>query len=156
MARGPTITPGYFKAPEETARVFKHGWFHTGDLAMIDAEGYLTIVDRLKDVINTGGEQVFSTEVENALFAHPRVEEAAVFAVPDPVWGEAVKAAVVLKPGEILSKEDLIAHCRGRLSAFKVPRSIDFMDTLPRTGSGKISKKTLRAPYWNDQNRQVH
>ncbi len=156
VARGPWVTPGYFKRPEETAHAFRDGWFHTGDLAHVEAEGYLTIVDRIKDVINTGGELVYSTEVENALFAHPAVREAAVFAVPDAEWGEAVMAAVVVDRKETACRNDLIAFCRGRLAAYKVPSHIDLVDYLPRTGSGKIDKKALREPWWRGRERRVH
>lgn len=156
VARGPWVTPGYFKRPEETAHAFRDGWFHTGDLAHVEAEGYLTIVDRIKDVINTGGELVYSTEVENALFAHPAVREAAVFAAPDAEWGEAVMAAVVVDPTETARPDDLIAFCRGRLAAYKVPSRVELVDRLPRTGSGKIDKKALREPWWRGRERRVH
>jgi len=155
VVRGPTVTPGYFNRPEETARAFKEGWFHTGDLAHFLPEGYLNIVDRLKDVINTGGELVYSTEVENVLFTHPAVQQAAVIAVPDERWGEAVHAAVVLEPGRKCAPADLVAHCRVCLAAFKVPRAVDIMPELPRTGSGKIDKKALREPFWRDEEKQV-
>jgi len=155
VARGPTVTPGYFKQPEETRRAFRGGWFHTGDLAHVEAEGFLTIVDRIKDVINTGGELVYSTEVENILFAHPAVREAAVFAVPDETWGESVRAAVAFQKGTTVDIGDLIAFCRGRLAPFKIPRSIDIVESLPRTGSGKIDKKSLREPFWRGKEKEV-
>jgi len=156
VARGPTVTPGYFNRPEETKRAFRNGWFHTGDLARVDPAGYLTIVDRLKDVINTGGEQVYSTEVENVLYAHPSVKDAAVFAVPDETWGEVVRAAVVVAGDEVTNGEQLLAHCRTRLASFKVPRDIDFLKALPRTGSGKTDKKALREPHWRGRDSQVN
>ena len=144
VARGPTVTPGYFKDPAETARAFRDGWLHTGDLARIDPEGYLILVDRIKDVITTGGEDVYTTEVENVLYAHAAVREAAVFGVPDPEWGEVVSAAVALKEGTAVSGEELAAFCRERLAGFKVPRRFRFLEALPKTGSGKIDKKALR------------
>jgi fatty-acyl-CoA synthase len=146
--RGATVTPGYWNRPEETAQAFRDGWLCTGDLAVVDGEGYVTIVDRKKDMICTGGENVYSTEVENALYTHPAVLEAAVFGVPDAKWGEAVKAAVVLKPGEQVTEVELIAHCKARLAGYKAPKSVDFLTELPRTGSGKITKQALRGPYW--------
>jgi acyl-CoA synthetase (AMP-forming)/AMP-acid ligase II len=156
IARGDRITPGYWKLPEATADAFRDGWFRTGDLATIDGEGYLNIVDRKKDAIVTGGEVVYSTEVENALYEHPAVLEAAVVSVPDERWGEAIKAVVVLKPGQKLTAEALIAHCQERLARFKCPGSVDFIAALPRTGSGKIAKKEIRDPYWAGQAKRVH
>lgn len=144
IARGERITPGYWNLPEATAEAFVDGWFHTGDLATIDHEGYLNIVDRKKDVIITGGELVYSTEVENVLYAHPAVVEAAVVGQPDERFGEVVHAVIVLKAGAAVSDEDLITHCREELAHYKCPRSVRFVEALPRTGSGKISKKELR------------
>lgn len=155
VARGPTVTPGYFRRPGETAAAFRDGWFHTGDLAHVEKEGYLTIVDRIKDVINTGGEIVYSTEVENALFAHPEVREAAVVAVPDDRWGEAIHAVVALEPGAGADGGALTAFCRERLAGFKVPRGIEFVAELPKTGSGKIDKKSLREPYWRGRDKRI-
>ena len=155
VVRGPTITPGYHKRPEETEHAFRDGWFHTGDLALVNPAGYLTIVDRLKDVINTGGELVYSTEVENVLFAHPAVQETAVIAVPDERWGEAVQAVVVRREDRPCTAADLMSHCRQHLATFKVPHGIDFMAALPKTGSGKIDKKSLREPYWYSEEKRV-
>lgn len=142
--RGDTVTPGYWNRPEETALAFSDGWLKTGDLAVMDAEGYVDIVDRKKDMIITGGENVYSTEVEHVLYEHPSVLEAAVFGVPDERWGEAVTAAVVLRPGEEATEEDIIAFARERLARYKAPKSIRFLAELPKTGTGKISKKALR------------
>jgi fatty-acyl-CoA synthase len=155
MARGDTITSGYWNLPDETARAFSSGWFRTGDLAVLDTEGFVNIVDRKKDMILTGGENVYSTEVENVLYAHPNVLEAAVFGVPDEQWGEAVRAAIVLQPGQAATEEEIIAFCRQRLAAFKVPKAVDFLPELPRTGSGKIQKRALRDPYWAGRERNV-
>lgn len=142
--RGETVTPGYWNQPEATAAAFEDGWLKTGDLAVVDAEGYVTIVDRKKDMINTGGEKVYTTEVEHVLYAHPAVLEAAVFGVPDATWGESVRAAVVLRTGLSVTTDELAAFCRTKLAAYKVPRAFDVLDALPRTGSGKIAKRLLR------------
>jgi len=155
VARGPTVTPGYWRDPEATRAAFLGGWFHTGDLGTIDAHGSLNLVDRLKDVILTGGETVYSTEVENALYEHPGVREAAVFGVPDDTWGESVRAAVV--PGERgVAAGELVAFCRERLARYKCPRQVDFVEALPRTGSGKIDKKALSEPFWRGRSRQIN
>jgi fatty-acyl-CoA synthase len=146
QVRGPTVTPGYWNRPEATAEAFVDGWLRTGDLAVLDAEGYVTIVDRRKDIIITGGEKVYSTEVETVLYGHPAVLEAAAYGAPDPVWGEVVAAAVVLRPGTRASAEELMAYCRERLGGFKQVRRIRLMSELPRTGSGKILKRGLREP----------
>jgi len=143
-ARGPTVTPGYWNDPEATKEAFADGWLKTGDLATVDARGSLQIVDRKKHMIITGGEKVYSTEVEHALYAHPAVLEAAVFGVPDAEWGEVVRAAVVLRPDTRASAEELRAHCRRLLAGYKVPRSVRFLQELPKTGSGKVLKRALR------------
>jgi acyl-CoA synthetase (AMP-forming)/AMP-acid ligase II len=145
--RGDTVTPGYWNLPEETAKAFCDGWLRTGDLAVVDAEGYVNIVDRRKDMIVTGGENVYSTEVENVLYMHPKVLEAAVFGIPDEKWGEAVTAAVVLRENETATAEDIIQFCREYQAAYKTPKSVIFLDELPKTGSGKITKKVLRDAY---------
>jgi len=142
--RGDTVTPGYWKLPDETERAFTDGWLRTGDLAVVDAEGYVNIVDRKKDMIVTGGENVYSTEVENVLYMNPKVLEAAVFGVPDEKWGEAVMAAVVLKNGETATESEIIEYCKNYQASYKAPKSIVFLDELPKTGSGKITKKVLR------------
>ena len=146
--RGDTVTPGYWNLPQETEQAFADGWLRTGDLAVIDAEGYVNIVDRRKDMIVTGGENVYSTEVENVLYMHPKVLEAAVFGVPDEKWGEAVTAAVVLRENESATEKEIIQFCREYQAAYKTPKTIIFLDELPKTGSGKITKKALRDPYW--------
>jgi acyl-CoA synthetase (AMP-forming)/AMP-acid ligase II len=145
--RGDTVTPGYWNRPEETANAFSEGWLRTGDLATLDPEGYVNIVDRKKDMIVTGGENVYSTEVENVLYMHPKILEAAVFGVPDERWGEAVNAAVVLRPGETASAEEIIAFCKEYQAGYKAPKAIHFLEELPKTGSGKIYKKGLRDPF---------
>jgi len=155
IVKGDTVTPGYWNLPEETEKAIRDGWLYTGDLAVIDAEGYVTIVDRKKDMILTGGENVYSTEVENVLYMHPDILEAAVIGVPDEHWGESVKACVVLKEGCRSGANEIIAFCKERLAHYKAPKSVDFLDALPLTGTGKIYKKGLRDPYWEGKDKQV-
>jgi acyl-CoA synthetase (AMP-forming)/AMP-acid ligase II len=144
VCRGETVTPGYWRNPAATAAAFRDGWFRTGDLAVLDAEGFLQIVDRAKDVIKSGGESVFSTEVEKVVYDHPAVQEAAVIGVPHARWGEAVVAVVVRKAGALVDAAELLAHCRAHLGGPQVPKGVVFQDALPRTGSGKIAKRLLR------------
>lgn len=151
VARGSSITPGYWNRPEETAAAFKNGWFHTGDLATINKDGWVNIVDRKKDVIVSGGENVYSVEVENALYCHPSVLECAAYGAPSGEWGEEVRAAVVLKreipaPERTAHGELLREHCRSLIARYKVPRTIQILGELPKTGSGKIAKRLLRDP----------
>jgi long-chain acyl-CoA synthetase len=156
VARGANVMRGYWKNPEETTLAFRDGFFRTGDVGRQDADGYFYILDRLKDMIVTGGENVYSGEVEAVIYAHPAVREAAVFGIPDPQWGELVTACVMLKPKFVLRAEDLIAHCRQSLANYKVPRRIEFSDAeLPKGGSGKILKRILRERFWVDQERAV-
>ncbi len=147
--RGSNIMKGYWNRPDETAAALSGpgGWYHSGDAAYLDADGYLYIVDRIKDMIITGGENVYCTEVENALYQHPAVLECAVLGVPDPRWGERVHAAIVLKPGVSLTADMIIDHCRPLIAGYKVPRSIDFRDQLPKSGAGKYLKRELREAY---------
>lgn len=156
IVKGPTVTSGYWNQPQATADAIKEGWLHTGDLATIDKEGYVNIVDRKKDMIVTGGENVYSTEVEHVLYEHPGVLECAVFGIPDDTWGEAVKAAVVVKPGSVVIEQELIDFVKGRLAHYKSPKSVDFIAALPKTGSGKICKKDLKEPYWQGYKSRVH
>jgi long-chain acyl-CoA synthetase len=156
VARGANVMRGYWNNPEETALAFRDGLFRTGDIGYQDAGGYCYILDRLKDMIVTGGENVYSGEVEAVIYQHPDVLEAAVFGVPDPQWGEIVMACVVLKPGRTLSADALITHCRRTLANYKVPRRIEFFATeLPKSGSGKILKRILRERLWAHQERAV-
>ena len=147
IVRGETITPGYWNREEETSKRIVAGWLHTRDLAVVNDEGYITFVDRMDDVINTGGENVYSVEVENVLYAYPQVLEAAVIGLPDPVWGEKVMAVVVLKKDKKVEESDIINHCRKRLAHFKSPKKVIFTDSLPKTGSSKIFKFRLREQY---------
>ena len=156
VARGANIMRGYWNNAEETDRAFRDGSFRTGDVGYQDANGYFYILDRLKDMIVTGGENVYSGEVEAVIYTHPAVREVAVFGIPDSKWGEIVKACVVLKPGKTLTADELIAYCRRSLANFKVPRSIEFSETeLPKSGSGKILKRVLRDAAWARQERAV-
>jgi fatty-acyl-CoA synthase len=155
LARSNVVLAGYWEQPEATAEAVVDGWFHTGDGGTIDDQGYLTISDRKKDVIISGGENVSSIEVEDVLFSHPAVAEVAVIGVPDEKWGETVKALVVLASGASATEADLIAHCRDRLAHFKCPTSVEIRDELPRTATGKLQKFKLRAPYWEGRSRQV-
>jgi acyl-CoA synthetase (AMP-forming)/AMP-acid ligase II len=147
---------GYWNLPDETAKTIRGEWLHTGDAGYFDADGYLYIYDRIKDMIVSGGANVFPAEVESALFGHPAVADVGVIGVPDTRWGEAVKAIVVRTPGAEVTAEELIAFARERIAGYKLPKSIDFVDSLPRTPTGKILKRELRAPYWQGRERQVN
>ncbi len=149
IARTDGVLEGYWKQPEATAEVLRGGWFHTGDMATWNKESYILIVDRKKDIIVSGGENVSSLEVEKVLLSHPAVLEVAVLPVPDPTWGEVPKALVVLKPGAHANESELIDHCRARLAHYKCPRSVEYLESLPRTGTGKILKRDLRKNYWH-------
>ncbi len=146
---------GYWNNHTATVPTLRGGWMHTGDLGYADDDGFIFIVDRKKDMIISGGENIYSWEVEEALRSHPDVAEAAVIGVPDDEWGESVKAFVVVRPGTRPVAEALIAHCRSRIASYKKPRTVEFVEALPRLFNGKIDKKALRAPYWSARNRQV-
>jgi acyl-CoA synthetase (AMP-forming)/AMP-acid ligase II len=156
LARGNHVLEGYWQQPAATAEAIVDGWFHTGDGGTIDDEGYLTISDRKKDVIISGGENVSSIEVEDALFSHPAVAEVAVIGVPDERWGELVLGLVVLAPGADASEDELRDHCRTKLAGYKVPKRIEFREELARTATGKLQKFKLRATYWEGRDRQVN
>jgi fatty-acyl-CoA synthase len=156
VARGDNIMKGYWRRPEETAQTVRDGWLHTGDMATLDAEGYITIVDRSKDIIISGGENISSVEVEDTLFSHPAVLEAAVIAAPDERWGEIPLAVVVLKPGAVATEEEIITFARERLAHFKAPRKVDFLEALPKGGTGKVLKNQVREKYWQGFERRVH
>ncbi|MHB8833487.1 MAG: acyl-CoA synthetase [Desulfobacteria bacterium] len=146
-AKGPHALIMYFKEPEKTEEAMKGGWFHSGDIGVMDADRYITVVDRKKDMIKTGGENVPSREVEEAIYLDKRVQEAAVIGLPDPKWVEVVAAVVVLKPGETMTEKELIGHCRNELAAFKCPKRVIFVDALPKTPTGKILKRMMRDQY---------
>jgi len=147
---------GYWNLPEATEKSLIDGYVHTGDAGYLDEDGYVYVHDRVKDMIVSGGENVYPAEVESALFGHPAIADVAVIGIPDDKWGEAVKAIVVLKPGAEASEADLIAHARERIAAFKCPKSVDFIAELPRNPSGKILKRELREPYWQGRDRRVN
>jgi fatty-acyl-CoA synthase len=151
IVKGDGVMEGYWRQPEASAEAFRGGWFHTGDMATLNEDGYFLIVDRKKDIIVSGGENISSLELEKAILAHPKVLEAGVIPIPDEKWGEVPKALVVLKPGVAATESELIEFCRTRISHYKCPRSIEFVDNLPKTATGKILKKDLRKKYWHGQ-----
>ncbi len=155
--RGGQFMREYWRRPEETAAAFAGGWYHSGDAGYLDAEGYLFLVDRTKDMIVTGGENVYSTEVEQAVASHPAVAQVAVIGIPDEIWGEAVHAVVVLHPGAAVTAEDLIAHTHELIAGYKVPKGVTFREeALPLSGAMKVLKRELRAPYWEGKQRGVN
>jgi fatty-acyl-CoA synthase len=156
IVRADHVMKGYHNLPDETARVIVDGWFHTGDLAAIDSEGYVQIKDRKKDIIISGGENISSVEIEDVLYQHPAVLEAAVVAAPDDQWGEVPAALVVLRPGHEATAEDILAFCAARLPGFKRPKLVDFVPEFAKTGTGKIIKTDLRERYWQGQALRVH
>jgi acyl-CoA synthetase (AMP-forming)/AMP-acid ligase II len=154
--RTPQLMKGFLGKPEATAEVItEDGWFRSGDMGKVDADGFVYVQDRLKDMIISGGENIYSPEIERVLAEHPAVMEVAVIGVPDDTWGEAVKAVVSLNPGASASEEELIDHCREHLAHYKCTKSVDVVEALPRNPTGKILKRDLRAPYWADRERQT-
>jgi acyl-CoA synthetase (AMP-forming)/AMP-acid ligase II len=156
LARSNTVMDGYWRQPDETAVALEGDWFHTGDGGVIDAEGHLSILDRKKDVIITGGENVSSIEVEDAVFSLDGVAEVAVIGIPDDVWGEMVIALVVPVEGIHLTEDEVVTHCRSVLAGYKCPKRVEFRDALPRTATGKLQKFRLRSPYWEGRDRQIN
>ncbi|WP_319406265.1 long-chain-fatty-acid--CoA ligase [uncultured Desulfosarcina sp.] len=154
--RSKIVMKGYWQNPEATAEALKDGWIHTGDLGRMDEDGFLFLVDRKKDMIISGGYNIYAREVEDVIHEHPAVLEAAVIGVPDENWGEAVKAIVVLRPGKTATEEEIIAFTKKRMASFKKPKSIEFMKSFPLTAAGKIAKKDLRAPFWIGHKRSIH
>ncbi len=153
VARGPRVMSGYWKDAEKTAKAIRDGWLHTGDMGYMDEEGYIYLAGRGDDMIIRGGENISPEEVENVLYSHPKIEEAAVIGVPDPEWGQEPKAVVVLKKGEKATPEEIIEFCRQRLSSFKRPRYVAFVDELPRTSTGKVLKRVLREQHGKADNK---
>jgi len=153
--RSDVVMMGYYKQPEKTAEAIIDGWLHTGDLGHIDAEGFLHITDRKKDVIITGGFNVYPSEVEQAIWSHPAVMDCAVIGVPDEKWGEAVKAVVELKAGASVTSEELIALCKAQVGSVKAPKTVDFIASLPRSPVGKVLKKDIRETYWKSAGRSI-
>jgi fatty-acyl-CoA synthase len=155
VVRGNLVMLGYYKDAEATRRAIRDGWFYTGDVAVIDGEGSILIVDRSKDIIISGGENISSQEVEAILYLHPAVYECAVIGVPHAKWGETPWAVVVLKPETQVTEAELMAHCRERLGHYKCPTGIDFCAELPKSGTGKILKRELREPFWAGHEKRV-
>lgn len=155
IVRTPAIMAGYWNQPAATAKALNRGWYHTGDVARRDEKGLYYLVDRMKDMIVSGGENIYSAEVENALSTHPDIAAVAVIGIPDTRWGEAVMACIIPKAGSLLDEASVVAHARGLLAGYKVPKRVSFVESFPMIASGKISKKDLRAPYWKDQARDV-
>jgi acyl-CoA synthetase (AMP-forming)/AMP-acid ligase II len=155
VCRTEMVMKAYYKNPEATAEANAHGWLHTGDLGYRDGDGYYFIVDRSKDMIISGGFNVYSTEVEAAVLSHPAIQECAVVGVPDQKWGEAIKAVVELKPGQSLDTDELIAHCKAEIGSVKAPKTVDIIDEIPRSPVGKVLKRELRDKYWAGHDRRV-
>jgi acyl-CoA synthetase (AMP-forming)/AMP-acid ligase II len=155
VTRSDLVMKGYWKNPETTADTIKNGWLHTGDLGYLDENGYLFLMDRSKDMIISGGENIYPREIEEVLVRHPAVREVSVIGVPDPKWGEAVKAVVSLNPDKTATEQELIDFCKDNIAGYKKPKSIEFVDALPKSNYGKILKRELRAKYWKNQERKV-
>ena len=153
--RGPQVMKGYWNQPGETANAIRDGWMHTGGAGTLDDDGYLYVQDRVKDMIVSGGENVYPRVIEEVLFKHPAIADAVVIGVPDQRWGEAIKAVVQLREGALATENELIQHCSGQLGGFEIPKSVDFIDALPRNACGKVLKRELREPYWEGQGRRV-
>jgi long-chain acyl-CoA synthetase len=157
VVRGPNVMKGYWRQPEQTKQALRNGWMHTGDAGYLDADGYLYVVDRTKDMIVSGGENVYSAEVENAVGQHPAVKQCAVIGVPSDRWGEAVHAVVVLREGQSVDPEEIIGHCRTLIAGYKCPRTVEIRrEELPLSAVGKVDKVALRAPHWQGRTRQVN
>lgn len=156
LVRGPNVMQGYLNKPEETAAALRNGWMHTGDMGYMDEAGYVFVVDRLKDMIISGGENVYCAEVENAIAKHPAVAACAVIGIPNPEWGELVHAAIVLRPGSSLTQDALQAHCKTLIASYKCPRSLELRNSLPISSAGKVLKTELREPFWKDLARSVN
>jgi len=155
-ARSERTMVGYWRMPEETAYTLRDGWLHTGDVGRMDEDGYVYLVDRKKDMIISGGENIYSREVEDVLHTHPAVADAAVVGVPDEKWGESVKAVVVLKEGASTTEQEIVDFCKANLASYKKPRSVEFWDDLPKTASGKTKKAEIREPYWEGYEKRIH
>ncbi len=156
IIRGPDVMKGYYRKRRLTREALRGGWLHTGDIARRDCEGYIYIVDRKNDMIISGGFNIFPSEVEQVLYRHHAVYEACVLGVPDDLWGEAVKAVVVLRKDHQVGANELIDYCGQHLAAFKKPRSVDFVDSLPKNPNGKVARRIIRERFWNSEKRRVH
>jgi fatty-acyl-CoA synthase len=153
--RGNNVMKGYFKDEEATAEAFRGGWFHSGDLGVMQPDGYVRLMDRAKDVVISGGENISTVEIEQALLSHRAVLEAAVIGVPDEKWGERPKAFVVLKPGQEASEKEIIDHVHSTIARYKAPKAVAFVDELPRTSTGKVQKYELREHEWAGQESRI-
>ena len=153
--RSDLVMKGYWRDPEATAETLRNGWLHTGDVGYMDEKGYLFLMDRSKDLIISGGENIYPREIEEVLVEHPAVREVAVVGAPDPKWGEAVTAVVAAVPGREVSEEELIDFCRERIASYKKPKKVEFVDELPKNNYGKILKRELRDRYWQGHERKV-
>jgi acyl-CoA synthetase (AMP-forming)/AMP-acid ligase II len=151
LCRGDNVMKGYWRMPQATQETLKDGWLHSGDIGLFTDEGEIYIVDRKKDMILSGDENIYPAEIEEVLYSHPAILEVAVIGVPDEKWGETVKAIVVLREGAQATAAEIIEYCKGRLSSYKKPTSVDFLNQLPRNPSGKVLKTELRKPYWGDK-----
>lgn len=156
LVRGPNMMMGYWNMPDVTAETLRNGWMHTGDGGYMDEDGFIYIVDRLKDMVVSGGENIYSGEVESAVVSHPAVAQVAVIGIPCDKWGETVHAVIVLKPGTSVSEDEVVAHCRERIAGYKLPRSIEFRDSLPLSSVGKVLKNELRKPFWENRASNVN
>jgi acyl-CoA synthetase (AMP-forming)/AMP-acid ligase II len=156
VMKGAVVMKGYWNKADATTKSVKDGWFYTGDAGYFDKDGFLFIHDRVKDMIVSGGENIYPAEVENAVFGHASVADVAVIGVPDDKWGEAVKAIVVLKPGTTATAEEIITYTRSRIAGYKLPKTVDFIEALPRNPSGKILRRELREPHWAGKTRRVN
>ena len=156
IVRSNKLMKEYWKMPEQTAEVFKNGWFHTGDMGTMDEGGYIYIVDRKSDMIISGGFNIYPREVEEVIMTHPGVAEAAVIGVPDDIWGESVKAFVVIRKGIEVSPEEIIEHCQQNLAGYKKPKTVDFIEEIPKNLYGKIDRRALKEPFWKNSDRRVH
>ena len=155
LVRGEHIMTEYWNRPDATAETLVDGWLRTGDVAMMDEEGYVSIQDRIKDMIISGGENIYPAEVENALLSHPQIADAAVIGIPDDKWGEATKAFIVQTEGDPLDEAEVISFVRTQIAGYKCPKTVEHISELPRNPSGKILRKDLRAPYWEGKERNV-
>jgi acyl-CoA synthetase (AMP-forming)/AMP-acid ligase II len=155
VARGKILMKGYWRNPEAAAETLRHGWLHTGDVGYMDEKGFLYIMDRKKDMVISGGSNIYSREVEDVILRHPAVQEVAVIGVPDSVWGESVKAIVVLRQEAKASQEEIIEFCKKNMASYKKPKSVDFVDGLPKSAYGKVQKTILREKYWEGRERRV-
>jgi len=156
IIKGENNMLGYWEQPEETTEALRNGWFYSGDMGTVDDEGYIFILERKKDMIISGGENIYSREIEDVLASHPAVAEGSIIGVPDEVWGESVKAVIVVKEGESVTEQEIIDFCASKLAGYKKPKSVDILTELPRTPAGKVLKRLLRDPYWEGHDRGVH